>query len=97
MTNLIRDVFITAIEGGIGYWAANVRCFDKEGKRVSYADPSWVFVTGEDVEYPEDKFQFDFGLFSLTAKKSGIDLENHDIEDADIIVQKAAFGEIVYS
>ena len=90
----VNDVLITAIEGGIGYWACNVRCFAGED-RVSYQDPNWDRVTGEDCEDPETTFSFTRDDLLVAMHQIALD-ENFDVEDADAAVQIAAFQEIIY-
>lgn len=84
----LQDFIDTAIEQGIGYWAAEVQQFESHISGVDCEDPdtTWSFtileliaVIGAD---PRLKELFEEGQY--------------DCEDADIAFQKAAFGEIVY-
>lgn len=107
---LIKDLLITAVEGGSGYWATfthvarNRDVEDREG----YLDVTFVELETIDEDFP--------CYIGLAQMREGIDRlvrlaavhehygkhiddlieENWDAETADIILQLAVMGEIVY-
>lgn len=101
----IADLMITAIEGGIGYWAAEVEIRGPEGRRPygeasSYADDQWVFHA-VDCEGDEEAWAVPANLFAQrwAANPQHLDEllnENLDADSADVLVQLGLFGEIVY-
>lgn len=88
-TQDLKDVLTTAVEGGIGYWSVITN---------SLRDPdgSWVCVTLAPAY--DDDFEpvtVDYSALRPFLKK-GFDAADIDAGDADCIVQKAAFGKVVY-
>ena len=118
----IEDIVVTAIEGGIGYWA----CLDNSGERwidtpkdESYAetatkillegdgvtflddedhDTSWVLTLEKLMKGIEMYLNSDRGLGCLDGSNVSvvIDTCQIDAEAADMIVQYALFGELIY-
>jgi hypothetical protein len=101
------DVFVAAIEGGINYWAliegyefafadrnagdpgldyARAQISEREGDHmIKHDSRSDVWHTAVDLAAKE---------YGLTATRF---IEEHDAEYADVAVQFAMFGEVVYS
>ena len=101
---MIADLMVTAIEGGIGYWAKAVTVIRPDG-RVDYSDPqsytgTWM-MKGKDIEdgarwqFTGAEFQARLHLVPQRHLRDWV-TENMDADTADVIVQTAAFGEIVY-
>ena len=98
----LNDIFVTAMEGGINYWAI-IKDYVPDETKASIVDK-------EDDEAPHYHVTEDTiynGLVKYLkseAKKANhtpwpgllIFLEQHDATDADCIVQLGLFGEIQY-
>lgn len=92
----IKDMYETACFGGINYWCDSAEV-DTNGdgtilgfRFFDIEDGRWCYVEIEKfaramVEYATEKKKT-FAYLML----------NYDVEDADIIVQKALFGKIIY-
>lgn len=97
---IIEDIIITAIEGGINYWATNIQIHNQEGVLCSYQDSSvygnHFYVTMADAEDPTECFSFTSDDLKKVISETEMDLENYDADDTDILIQLATFGEIVY-
>lgn len=108
---LIFDIIVAAVEGGINYWA-KVREYHWSDKtweaRVQVRDvydeePGWVTVDAEVIERGIAKvkskgFQVrsDIRKNILLADITDGEEGDLDAECADVIVQAALFGEVVY-
>ena len=101
---MLRDILTTATDtayGGSWYWLA-----EYQGKITQDKEHYTIQVTlqekGEGEFYTPAKVQtitFDHiekAIAALVSEGRKIDLENHDAEDADVILQKAVFDTIVY-
>lgn len=103
-TQLLNDIFVTALEGGINYWC-NVNQYNHNIDNYS-AD---VTIT----EVPQDFTQTNYtinqqtiinGINKIASHQSrrcqeimsNITTENFDAEDADIIAQVGIFGTPVF-
>lgn len=98
----IDDIMVTALEGGITYWAVSAKpkgnnykgakcashCVSKGGTLIILAE------SGEKHELGLAEIKKGIQLF--IEDRQGIDFENLDVTDADCIVQFSIFGEIVY-
>lgn len=95
----LKGVVITAVEGGIGYWA-RVRRYDPESGTVAIAEddqktaakPGWHKIGPADILR---------GLQICATKYPHVFAHWHhdqigDASSADVIVQCAIFGEAVY-
>ena len=98
----ICDLFITAVEGGSTYWCSKMR-FYQNAAEVSYQEASsfeghsWcVEVWTDDHGEGEDPHTIILDDFLRAFKARPFDLDDYDAEDADCLVQQAAFGDIVY-
>lgn len=97
------DVLVTAFEGGINYWCNKVKVINDDYKGGEYA--SNVVSRGGELELDVDestpvrlnKTKLHTALH-LYKDKFGkpFDIETHDAGDADVLVQLAVFGEVVY-
>ena len=106
----LEDIIITALEGGIGYWA----CLDNTGSdfqnapqeettsetlaRILFEGKSATF---EDAEDPSEKWDMTLaklrdGIRLYEEKHGTIDMDMLDAEMADCIFQYGLFGELVY-
>lgn len=105
-----EDMLVTAIESGyygIGYWAEEVDTsevrywdFDEENPRPLWRDGGRVRIKPEDEEFldldvrlMEDGIRKAAAHFGLTLRNF---IDNQDGDSADVAVQFALFGEIVY-
>lgn len=103
-TQLLNDIFVTAIEGGINYWC-NVNQYNHDIDNYS----ANVTIT----ESPKDFVQLDYTINQETVINginkianaqsrrckeimSNIMTENFDAEDADLITQVGLFGTPVF-
>ena len=103
----ICDLFITAVEGGSTYWCVKMR-FYQNAAEVSYQEASsfeghsWcVEVWTDDHGEGEDHHTIILDDFlraceALPSRFLHLINEDYDAEDADCLVQQAAFGDIVY-
>lgn len=92
---LIADICMTGIEVGIGYWATDVHMVPP---RQLFDDLSYVgdfVIHGRDAEDPDVIWSFTKAEIWAEIRARGL-FEDHDAEDADAVIQLAAFGEIVY-
>ena len=108
--NDIETIMVTAIEGGIGYWA----CLINEGKewdRKPKGVPSSQWATqllleGKEVVFEDEedgktlkltlqKLIKGFGL-NYKNRPHDNDLENGDSNTSDAIIQYALFGDVIY-
>lgn len=105
----IDDVLTTAFEGGISYWCGEIRVPSSDiGEKFEYA--SEALTRGHHIQLfdleesnPETNHST-YGVWhKLTLNKllrafgnMNFDFDNYDASDADQVVQKAIFGEIVY-
>lgn len=99
----IGDVLTTAFEGGSNYWATGVKVDDFKGQ--DYASQAVGHgaeaVISIDEDTPEvltrEKMVVGIGkaatYLGQTVERF---IENHDADDADLAVQFALFGEVVY-
>jgi hypothetical protein len=94
----LMDLLCTAVEGGIYYWAAVTDTVRIDGYE-------YVEATLVDMEEGEDSEPMTITLDLLfLGVQNLIDqypwrismLDDHDAEDADVAVQMALFGEVVY-
>lgn len=106
----ITDIVITAIEGGIGYWA----CLDNTGEEFENAPEDEAVsetvarillnngsVFFEDEEDPSARYELTLekllnGIEKYAQERGGIDMDYLDAIMADMIVQYAIFCEVVY-
>jgi hypothetical protein len=90
----IENLFVTAIEGGINYWAM----VDVYRPSSVYAK---VYAYEEDKFYVIDREVIIKGVQLIASQKDNFNLtefiENHDANDADWVVQLGLFGELTYS
>lgn len=94
----INDLFVTAIEGGINYWA-RIMAYDPDKTHAvieeTYDNTAHI-VTADTIinglQKVADKRVSDEGHFSVLDF-----IENHDANDADWIVQNGLFNELRYS
>lgn len=106
----ISDIVITAIEGGIGYWA----CLDNTGEEFENAPKdeavsetvARILLNNGSVTLIDE--EDDYARYELTLEKllngiekyaqenGGIDMDYLDAIMADMIVQYAIFCEVVY-
>lgn len=114
----IADLMITAIEGGIGYWASAVKLVSAGGAEVKekpwyadptlYEDPDMSLVVVEDEastagaspRHVIGRKELLNGLAIMQAKYpaafADFMTENEDAETADMWLQCAALGDVVY-
>lgn len=102
----IDDLMVCALEGGINYWCDYVeviQCPEKYGYAsdvISMGGSLMVHVSfpNEKHELTLEKFmkgvEYACNLFNFNDAEELMD--NHDAETADVIVQYALFGEIVF-
>jgi len=101
ITEYHLDIIDTAFAGGINYWA------DIRGNKIKEYDDDgpigeWITVTPELVEkgikrVKEQSFQVRKDiLMAILIADHNTDAGEIDIESADVIIQAAVFGEIVY-
>ena len=103
----IEDIMSSALEGGVNYWVERITRPD--GKHGEFWDQELTQGTGEITLYADGephrltKYHFLTGLTKYLENpkydcfyQDGIDPGNIDAECADMIVQYALFGELVY-
>lgn len=108
--NDIDNIMVTAIEGGIGYWAKLDNTGDNwESRPKGVASSQWctkLLLEGKGVKFEEDEDNTVHFLtlpkllegFRLNAMKRpwDSDLEQGDATTADCIIQYALFGKLIY-
>ena len=106
----IDDILCAAFEGGINYWALKAEPKDGDFKGTSYTSDALskgatiIIRTdeGENLELTKEKFMTGLEkavkqcnhLFRL--EREGLDIGHIDATSADIVVQMAVFGEVIY-
>ena len=106
----ITDIIVTALEGGIGYWA----CLDNTGNEFENApkDEPVSIITArillnngsvffEDVVDEGERYELTLehllnGIEKYANDEGGFDMDMIDSDAADVIVQYAIFCELVY-
>lgn len=96
----IDDVLADAFEHGISYWCDAVEVFDDSVQEGEYGyisealtrncslrlhdteEDKWVYLSLQSLLEAFGKLQFNF--------------DDYDAQDADCVVQKAVFGEVIY-
>jgi hypothetical protein len=106
---IIDDILTTAFEGGINYWCTKVSVRDGDFKGADYASMS--VSKGATVDLTVDESDGAVDVKPLTResiihgineaskfKKQTIDAfyEDHDAESADMAVQFAVFGKLIF-
>ena len=92
----IDDVVTTALEGGITYWC------DRATTDVDLGDNylSEMLTKGADIKLhdaEEDEWHtLTLGAFIKALGVSSFDFEQYDALDADLVVQTALFGDVIY-
>jgi len=101
---MISDILVTCFEGGSNYWVEEVRLPDEVPEGATYAsDVPGLGGTIQVVDFegprPVDREIMVQGII-MAANYMGLSVEdfyeNHDAESADIALQFALFGEIIY-
>ncbi len=95
----IDDLMVTALEGGITYWCSEARISSKKIEKP-YEYASEVISRGGSLQlydFEEEKW-YTLNLAKLLKglSLSNFDADNYDAGDADEVVQKSIFGEVVY-
>lgn len=94
----IDDVLVAAFEGGITYWCGGVKVNVEPEEDYTYA--SEVLTRGGTLKLYdlEEKKWYGLTIEKLLDALSDMhfDFDNYDAGDADSLVQKAIFGEVVY-
>ena len=103
----ITDIVVTALEGGIGYWA----CLDNTGEEFENApkdeavsetvarillNNGSVFFEDEEARYELTLEKLLNGIEKYAQENGGIDMDDLDADMADAIVQYAIFCEVIY-
>lgn len=103
----ITDIVVTALEGGIGYWA----CLDNTGEEFENApeeeavsetvarillNNGSVFFEDEEARYELTLEKLLNGIEKYANENGGLDMDDLDADMADAIVQYAIFGEVIY-
>ena len=96
---LFSDLFVTALEGGINYWAL-VNDYDYKNCSAIIIDKE----ASQSTQYNVDLNTVKKGLEALSLetsalakrKISSILNEDYDAEDADIVLQYGLFGKLIY-
>ena len=96
----VKDIMVTAVEGGINYWA----CLTSVERD---ADLNVLSIEGHDAEDEETEFKADLSTILLGLQMCvtegryvdairNSDASELDADDADLILQMGVFGEVVY-
>lgn len=100
------DIFVAAIEGGINYWAAvtdykyQFGMFDSTNPDDDFARATIIEEETQRVHHLDSRTEQWHNGVKMAAEHFGLSLwgflEEHDAGYADVAVQFALFGEIVY-
>ena len=107
----IDDIMCTALEGGICHWCGYTEVVGKYFSKYAHEQISrggilrlYEFETAKSFDLDRDKFIQGLRLFIehghgdlVNLKNNRIDPADFDAECANMVVQYAVFGEIVYS
>jgi hypothetical protein len=94
----IDDIMVNAVESGYSWYQGGRRRIDDTGWLVEMDcpdDPDTV----EQFNLPYEKLALHIGLYLMDRRQLAFSDElahNFDSNDADCVVQNAAFGELVY-
>lgn len=95
----IDDVLADAFEHGVSYWCDEIRV-KKQPKGENYTYASDALTRGHNValhDAEESKWEvLTIDSFVKALGDMQFDFDNYDAMDADAVVQKAVFGEVVY-
>lgn len=95
----IDDLMCSALEGGITYWCNRVTVVG--GKYLGEYASDQISRGGklliDDMEEKKTHILTLEKLLKALKSEPSFDIEDHDAGDADRIVQKALFGEVVYA
>ena len=97
--SLLKDLFITALEGGSNYWLIiNNWCLEDHVATIT--DTETNLLTEHQVNLLTIKQGFEklYAENSQWSKKRIFNLlnEDYDAEDADIVLQYGLFGKLIY-
>lgn len=103
----IDDIMSMALEGGITYWCNQAKVKEKylgtyASEQISRGGTLHLYDEEDDSEYELTLEKFITGLLLFLQENpsfitnSDLDVCQMDAADADIIIQYALFGEIVY-
>ena len=108
-SNIIDDIMVTALEGGINYWCSKVSIKQAPDEKWEYVSDIIGLTNGilELYDIDDDYISWELtqekflkGLKMLMIEDNYISIEalmdNSDAEVADRIIQYALFDEIVY-
>jgi hypothetical protein len=104
---VIDDILTAAFEGGINYWCSRVRIkagtvLGEPGRWASECvsrGATLELLDGEDEWHDLDRGAIERGIRqAATDNDLHVDVwyEGHDADDADVAVQLAIYGEVVY-
>jgi hypothetical protein len=102
--SVISDILSAAFEGGINYWCVGVKIHESgDAPKMSYASDVVEHggtlkiheLDGDVHELTRKKMEDGIGKFMIH-QRSFTDACEIDAADADLIVQYAIFGEIIY-
>ena|SRR2546429_3169995 len=106
---MVDDILVGAIEGGSNYWCAAIHQ-DQRPEHLSDEKPwysRWLSIGGtvkvleleETTWHPLDRAKLEQGIRKAAElRQVSVEefYENHDAGDADIAVQFAIFGQVIY-
>jgi hypothetical protein len=105
----VENIIITAIEGGIGYWACLLNDeieFDNQPDDIPVSQyATELLLLGETIKFADtEEFSEIWELtleklllgIKLSMEDEPFDLNDLDAEQSDCIVQYALFGELIY-
>ncbi len=108
-TGMLADLMVTAIEGGCGYWAHEIEVVDGTDlyEPPYYADPHFYCspfklaltdCEGDVHSINADTLAKGWRLLNELYPRRALAVvdETYDAEDADVFLQLAVYGEIVY-
>lgn len=94
------DIFVAAIEGGINYWAVVDDYQFDQGSRFEWAHARIYDIDGEQSHLLDSRSENWHNAVANAASHFNMSLEDffedHDAGSADVAVQFALFGEVVY-
>ncbi len=101
----IADILVTAFEGGCNYWIQSVTIDNPQHLSGSYYASDVIGVNGQLTLHMFEghnevltlpKFLHGYTQWFTQARAKGVNINDIDADQADVILQYALFGKLIY-